>query len=665
MPEGKNNTSKEARARARYEKIKQALAKKPSTIPKPKENQFHNSRLNNRVVQKNKRMRPSQGQRSTRSIDPKILLNTPNMSGKFSIEYPTPTWFRSTEKADVSIIIPLYKSDEVIKGLIRSWDLINDQLNVEIVFVDDECPKNSKDAVIKCWISRQKELEDLGLNHVGKILYNTVNVGFGMTCNIGANNATGDYLIFLNADTLVSKNWIKPIIDLLQDPQVGIVGNLQIKKGGAWDGTIDSAGSEWSWSGMSFLHIGRHTYNHKDLSQPFHLHTAPKDLFEIHEREMVTGCCIGIRRKLFQEIGGFNPNYRVGYWEDSDLCLTVREKGYKIMFQPFSKIYHLLGHTKSGAHQFQDYNRNFFMNKWVNTGRIDPLIAAKRSASPEISVILLNRRESNGDVLLAAALAPALKKKYPNCSIYFSTKCKEVLDGNPFIDKIIEDKDVTERLFQVYYNLDMMYEYRPFSHIMESYADAVGVKKEDCQLFLKTTPVKQVPKRYVVVHAGSTGWAGRNWKPDRFDEISRKLRAEGHFVVCVGKGDHLVPCDLDLRNKTTMAELAYIIKNSHLFVGIDSFPMHVAQTFNVPSVCFFGSINPALRVMSENIKGITAPDLPCLGCHHRKPAPSVVTNTCETVTVDCIDKVTVGMMWEAIKEKLDVDNIHDLSIVSN
>lgn len=648
------NISKEIRARSRYEKIKRALEKKPTTLPRAK-----SGKLNNRIIERNSRVRPQQGHR-TQTVDPKILLNMPSIGGNWSMEYPSPTWFKSTEKVDVSIIIPLYKSEEVIKGLIQSWDIINDKLKVEIIFVDDQCPKNSKDAVIKYWTARKRELEASNVGYVGKILYNTVNVGFGMTCNAGANIATGDYLIFLNADTLVTKHWIKPIIDLLKDESVGIVGNLQIKKGGPWDGTIDSAGSEWSWSGMSFLHIGRHVYNQKDLVQPFHPHAAPKSILEIGEREMVTGCCLGIRRKLFKEIGGFNPNYRIGYWEDSDLCLTVREKGYKIMFQPNSKIYHILGHTKSGTHRFQNYNRNFFFNKWVNTGRIDSLISSKREVVPKINVILLNRRESNGDVLLAAALAPALKKKHPNCSIYFSTKCEEVLKGNPFIDKIVEDKDVTERLFQVYYNLDMVYENRPFSHILEAYADAVGVNVEDCELFLSTSKFNKIPQKYVVIHAGSTGWAGRNWTPDKFDNIARQLRSKGYFVVCVGRGDHLVPCDLDLRNKTTIAELASVIKNAKLFVGIDSFPMHVAQTFNTPSVCFFGSIDPKLRIISTNTKAVMAPNLKCLGCHHRKPAPSVVTNTCETITLDCIDKVTVEMMWKEIEGKLSANDIHDL-----
>ena len=133
-------------------------------------------------------------------------------------------------------------------------------------------------------------------------------------------------------------------------------------------------------------------------------------------------------------------------------------------------------------------------------------------------------------------------------------------------------------------------------------------------------------------------------------------------MICVGKeGDHEIPCGLDLRGQTGIGELASVIKGAKLFIGIDSLPMHVAQTFDVPGVCFFGSIDPSLRIVSDNLTAVTADDLACLGCHHRKPAPSVVTNVCETVTLDCVDLVSVEKMWEAIRGKLHVDAIHNVS----
>lgn len=636
----------------KQERLKKAHEKKPS---KPVGQKFgitanNINRLNEAtrkvVSSKTTRKRPKQAIRSKNpSVATNFLIEQPVLNPCQFTEYPTPSWFRS-ETADVSVIVPLFKSSKVIPSLITSWDL-EEKLNVEIIFVDDCCPDNSKDAVIYAWNLRKKQLS----KPIGKIIYNVENSGFGRTCNVGAQVATGEYLVFLNADTLVTKNWLTPIIDLLKDETVGIVGNLQLKKGGAWNNSIDSAGSEWSWGHEQFLHIGRHIHNGKELAQPFYPHNAPSDLFVVQEREMVTGCCLGIRKELFLEIGGFNPNYKVGYWEDSDLCLTVREKGYKVLFQPKSKIFHLLSHTRSGSHPHQKHNKDFFFNKWVNTGRIDSLIKAER-AIPNVKSILINRKGARGDVLIAAAVAPALKKKYPQAKITFKTSCPDVLKENPYINEVITTED---RNAQVYFNLDMVYEQRPRTNILQSYAEAVGVSVDDCRLFLKTTSLQyNLPEDYIVVHAGKTAWVGRSWDSSAFSKLCQKLRNQGHYLINIGTDDNLVPCDLDLRKKITVNQLGTVIKNAKLFIGIDSFPMHVAQTFDTPSVCFFGSVRPETRIISPKLMAVTAPELACLGCHHRKPSPCFVTNICETKDEDCVKQVTLEMMLKAVNDRLTV-----------
>jgi ADP-heptose:LPS heptosyltransferase len=381
---------------------------------------------------------------------------------------------------------------------------------------------------------------------------------------------------------------------------------------------------------------------------------CPKDLFEIQEREMVTGACLGIKKTLFEEIGGFNPNYRIGYWEDSEICMVVREMGYKVIYQPNSRIYHTGQHSNSGGHRFNEHNKNFFMNKWVNSGRIDNIIKAKRSAGPDVKNIVIRRQAAHGDVLVAAAIAPALKKMYPDCKILFSTLCTSVLEGNPYIDKVVNDQELSERSFHLYYNLDMAYEYRPNTNILKAYADVVGVSVDDCKMFLKTNVVQDLPESYIAIHAGRTNWAGRDWSATKFDVLSTQLMKAGHKTVCIGTSrDNKISCDLDLRGTTGIAELSHVIKNAKLFVGIDSFPMHVAQTFDVPGVCFFGSIIPETRLISKNMKAVVASGLNCLGCHHRQFAPCVVTESCETQFFDCINQVSVSEMMKEIKLKLN------------
>jgi GT2 family glycosyltransferase/ADP-heptose:LPS heptosyltransferase len=580
-----------------------------------------------------------------------LIVGVPNAGTKLAIEYPTPKWFKFNGTPDVSVIVPIYKSQIVINDLIDNWPLDNGDLRVELIFVDDCCPNNSKDAVLKAWSKRQKELNGRG---VGKIIYNIENKGYGTACNTGAELAKGEYVIFLNADTQVTPGWVKPMIDLFEDKKVGIVGNLQIKQGGMWDGTIDSAGSEWTWASGSFVHIGRHSYKRQNLPMPWKPDKAPDDVMKVGEREMVTGCCIAMKREMFNYVGGFNPNYRVGYWEDAEICLAVRELGYKVMFQPKSVIYHKLSHTNSGGHEFHDFNKNYFFNKWVASHRLDNLVDDKRPHKPVVGTILLRRSGANGDVLVAASVASGLKRMYPNSKVVFCTDCKEVLKNNPYIDRVIDDTELSERLFQVYYNLDMVYEYRPYTNILDAYAETVGVHVADCKHYLHKEPVYEtLPKDYVVIHPGRTGWVGRDWKHENFIEIAKKLLGAGERVVCVGRqAEGEIPCSLDLRGKTNVAQLAWVISKAKKFIGIDSFPMHVAQTFNIPGVCFFGCITPSTRLYNPNMKPIYAENLACLGCHHRKPTPCTVTNSCETVNQECISLVSIDQMWNKVSNGL-------------
>ena len=578
----------------------------------------------------------------------RLLLEVPVNHSHASFEYPTPPWFKKGEKADVSVIVPLYKSDKHIANLINSWDL-KEALNVELILVDDCCPNNSKEVALRAWHKRRNQVNQ----PIGRIFFSSVNQGFGMTCNTGAHYATGDYLIFLNADTRVTEGWIRPMIRLLQSrPDVGLVGNMHLKLHGPWHGRINSAGSEWNWETMTFRHRAWEQYNQIHLSQPFTTDNMPSELRQPHEVEMVTGACLAVRRKDFLEIGGFNPNYRIGYWEDSELSLSLREKGFKVMFTPHSRIWHEAGHSNSGGHKHANHNTNYFVNKWVNSGRIDPLVEAKRvHPNPTVRDILVRRREAHGDVLVAAAVVSGLKKKYPEARILFNTNHPEIVEGHPDIDRVLKDSEISERLFQLYHNLDMAYEYRPRTNILTAYAESAGVKSKDCKPFLKTKPVAGLPSEYVVVHAGKTNWAGRNWSPMKFDLIANKLKATGRKVICVGRGDdHGIPCDIDFRNKTTVHELAYIIKNAQMFVGIDSFPMHIAQTFDIPGVCFFGSINPETRIYSNKMVPVVVSGLNCLGCHHRKPAPCTSTMECEMGHMDCINKLSTETMWKKIEE---------------
>lgn len=318
-----------------------------------------------KIINDKKRIKPARPATIVRGPLPSLPIAV-------TIQQDIPSWFVSPAKVDVSIIVPMFKSDVVIQDQIKSWVFDDDGLTKEVIYVDDQCPGNSAAVVINSWTQRKQK--DNSINSIGKVIKNKNNLGFSGACNTGAAAATGKYLIFLNADCNVSKNWIKPMIELLEnDPTIGLVGNMQTR-----DGHIDSAGSEWCWEYKHFAHVGKSIHKGKKI-QKIPLNKIPADLLVPQEREMVTGCCFAIRKELFDDIQGFDTNYRVGYWEDADICLRVRANGYKIFFQPASRITHVCGHSKSGGHPYRENNKSLFFNRWVHTGRIDSMIANQRA----------------------------------------------------------------------------------------------------------------------------------------------------------------------------------------------------------------------------------------------------------------------------------------------
>jgi len=290
-------------------------------------------------------------------------------AGSFIMSLPDS--FYNKRKKNVSIIVPVYKSQDVIASLIESFAKTENKIETEIIFADDACPNKTREKIIPIILDYEKELVE---KYAIKIVCSSYNRGYGKNCNFGSYYATADNIIFLNADTKVTDNWIEPLVKHLENDKIGIVGNLQLRWGGAFDGAIDSAGSEWSNSQRSFFHIGGRIHNGVMLKKPYYPYNAPKDILVTAERQMVTGCCFAIKKKIFNEIGMYDENYLIGYCEDADMCLSVKEKGYKILFEPSSVIYHKKHHTNSLKHPYMKHNRNYFFNKWIKTNKLFSLL---------------------------------------------------------------------------------------------------------------------------------------------------------------------------------------------------------------------------------------------------------------------------------------------------
>lgn len=156
---------------------------------------------------------------------------------------------------------------------------------------------------------------------------------FAENCNKGAADATEDFLIFLNDDTLPHVGWLQPLLDAFSDPEVGIVGARLLYP----DGRIQHAGV---W-----------------FDAPDGVLTAHNELQDLESRDVdaVTGACLAIRRTLFEDCDGFDPLFRNGY-EDVDLCLRVRAGGWRIRYIADSTLTHY--ESQSGPARWSHVNDN-------------------------------------------------------------------------------------------------------------------------------------------------------------------------------------------------------------------------------------------------------------------------------------------------------------------
>ncbi len=171
------------------------------------------------------------------------------------------------------------------------------------------------------------------------------NNGFGRANNVGVKKASGEFLFFLNPDTIIKDYNFFEIINFLEkNPSTGIIGpKIILKK--------ENRPQPWtSGKKTTFWNIVfRNNFN------------KPWNKNKNVEVDWVSGTAFLTRKKDFEKIGGFDEKFFM-YFEDQDLCLRIKKNGKKIIFYPDHKIIHLDGKSwsdekrkKTFFYQSQDY----------------------------------------------------------------------------------------------------------------------------------------------------------------------------------------------------------------------------------------------------------------------------------------------------------------------
>lgn len=156
------------------------------------------------------------------------------------------------------------------------------------------------------------------------------------------------------------------------------------------------------------------------------------------------------------------------------------------------------------------------------------------------------------------------------------------------------------------YDLDMNYERNPKQLVLKSYYDACGITDggiRNSRLYLHHANDQKLFERYVVIHADDTGIPHRNINGLNWFKVIEFLKEQGYLIIQTGKRtSKKIPGAIQF-NASTKHMLMYLIRDAEMFIGLDSGIAQIAVAFNIPSVVFFGSVNPEYRYANlEKIK---------------------------------------------------------------
>jgi GT2 family glycosyltransferase len=281
--------------------------------------------------------------------------------GNYTVRYH----IRSPEP--VSIIIPTRDHAADLERCLRSVIEKSTYPMYDIVVLDNGTTDAEALAVMAAWQLREPK-------RVTVIRYD-VPFNFSHINNYAAERAAGRYLLFLNNDTeVIAPDWIEALVEQAQRPAIGAVGARLLYE----DRTIQHAGVVLRIGG-----IAGHGHRFLDADTPGYYYVVKT----INNFSAVTGACMMMRREVFEEVGGFDEELAVAF-NDVDLCLRVRERGYRIVYVPHAVLYHFESKSRGSDDTPEKVARDmreraFMQRRWNCSDREDPYYSPHLSLTRE------------------------------------------------------------------------------------------------------------------------------------------------------------------------------------------------------------------------------------------------------------------------------------------
>jgi GT2 family glycosyltransferase len=231
----------------------------------------------------------------------------------------------------MSVLVVSYNTKNLTLECLRSITEQTPNISSEIIVIDNASVDGSADAI-------RSEFPSVQISALDE------NIGFGRATNLAARSAHGRYVVLLNPDTVVLDRALEHLHTFMEThPRAGAGGGRTL----LGDGSLDP-GSVWGrmtlWStfcaavGLSAI------FPRSEVFDPESLGRWERDT--VQSVEVISGCLLIMRRKLWNRLGGFDPRFFM-YCEDADLCLRVQQAGLECQIDPDAVIVHYSGASET------------------------------------------------------------------------------------------------------------------------------------------------------------------------------------------------------------------------------------------------------------------------------------------------------------------------------
>lgn len=218
----------------------------------------------------------------------------------------------------VSVIIPNKDHTDDLDICLKSLYEKSSYKNFEVIIVENN---STEKETFEYYEKIKQRYENL------KVVIWTGIFNYSVINNFGVNYAKGEYILLLNNDVeIINGSCLEEMLMFAQRKDVGAVGAKLYYS----DDTVQHAGVILGLGGTA-----GHAHKHFGRSHPGYMARASI----AQNLSACTAACLMMRRDVFDEVGGLDESFEVAF-NDVDLCMKIRKKGYLVVFTPYAELYH-------------------------------------------------------------------------------------------------------------------------------------------------------------------------------------------------------------------------------------------------------------------------------------------------------------------------------------